>query len=165
MGQLWCHTNMKNTLVLILSLLFSGLAAAQANPLDAFPAAKEGQQRFVIAVPKSEDDDALKVELIFGKTVPTDGVNHHFIAGSAKEVELQGWGYSYIEVDKVGAMASTLMRPPPGNKMVDTFVRINHALPLQRYNSRMPIVIYAPAGVEVRYRIWKATEEVKATQG
>jgi ecotin len=62
-------------------------------------------------------------------------------------------------------MAGTRMAPHPGAKMVDSFVRVNHTLPLLRYNSRMPIVVYVPAGVEVRYRIWKAAEERKAAEG
>ena len=32
---------------------------------------------------------------------------------------------------------------------------------LIRYNSRLPIVVYAPEGVEVRYRLWIASPEVK----
>jgi len=32
-----------------------------------------------------------------------------------------------------------------------------HGEPLQiRYNSRLPVVVYAPKGYEVRYRIWNA---------
>jgi ecotin len=29
---------------------------------------------------------------------------------------------------------------------------------MQRYNSRLPIVVYVPKDVEVRYRIWSASE-------
>ena len=32
---------------------------------------------------------------------------------------------------------------------------------LIRYNSRLPVVVYAPEGVELRYRIWKADPETK----
>jgi ecotin len=32
---------------------------------------------------------------------------------------------------------------------------------LIRYNSRLPLVVYAPEGVEVRYRIWTAAPEMK----
>ncbi|MFM2170729.1 MAG: Ecotin precursor [Verrucomicrobiota bacterium] len=138
---------------------------AQPSPLQAFPAAKDGQQRFVIEVPQAESEDALKVELIFGKTVPTDGVNRHFFGGRVEEVELKGWGYSYYELQQLGPMAGTLMGVPGGGKAVKTFVRVNHSLPLLRYNSRMPIVVYVPEGVEVRYRIWKATEEIKGNKG
>ena len=33
---------------------------------------------------------------------------------------------------------------------------------LLRYNSRLPIVVYVPEGVEVRYRLWSAAAEVQA---
>jgi len=40
--------------------------------------------------------------------------------------------------------------------MVEAFVT---AAPLQvRYHSRLPIVVYAPSGYGVRYRIWRASE-------
>jgi ecotin len=29
-----------------------------------------------------------------------------------------------------------------------------------RYNSKLPIVVYAPTDVEVRYRIWSASDKV-----
>ena len=35
---------------------------------------------------------------------------------------------------------------------------------LIRYNSRLPIVVYAPEGVEIRYRIWSAGPETKAVE-
>lgn len=162
---LWCPIDMKTVTVLLLSLVCGISAFAQPKPLQAFPAAKEGQQRFVIEVPKAEDEYALKVELVIGKTVPTDGVNRHFFGGKVEEVELKGWGYSFYEMKELGPMAGTRMAPQPGAKMVDSFVRVNHTLPLLRYNSRMPIVVYVPAGVEVRYRIWKAAEERKAAEG
>ena len=31
-----------------------------------------------------------------------------------------------------------------------------------RYNSKLPIVIYAPENVEVKYRIWEAQEAVQS---
>ncbi|MEE4607550.1 MAG: ecotin family protein [Desulfobacteraceae bacterium] len=33
---------------------------------------------------------------------------------------------------------------------------------LIRYNSSLPVVVYAPEGVAVRYRIWNAEDDVKA---
>lgn len=30
-----------------------------------------------------------------------------------------------------------------------------------RYNSKLPIVVYTPANVEVKYRIWKAEDKVQ----
>jgi ecotin len=153
---------MKHLFVLIACCIS---AFAQPSPLKAFPAAKEGQQRIVIEVPEEANEEALKVELIVGKVVATDGVNRNFFGGNVEEVELKGWGYSYYELKKLGPMGSTLMRVPPGAKPVDAFVRVNHQLPLLRYNSRMPIVVYVPDGVEVKYRVWRAGVEAKANKG
>jgi ecotin len=56
------------------------------------------------------------------------------------------------------------MAPSTGAPQVKTFVT---ASPLYvPYNSRLPIVVYAPAGYEVRYRIWQAAKEThKAEKG
>jgi ecotin len=158
---------MKNKLfcVLLSFLCSAGLSMGQSDPLKAFPAAKEGQMRYVITVPKIEVEESHKVELIVGKTVQTDGVNRTFFGGKMEEVELKGWGYSYYEVKELGPMASTLIGVPEGQKPVEAFVRMNHQLPLLRYNSRMPIVVYLPEGVELRYRIWDAGKEEIAPKG
>ncbi len=35
---------------------------------------------------------------------------------------------------------------------------------LHRYNSRLPLVVYEPDGVEVRYRIWRGDNSMKSTE-
>ena len=35
---------------------------------------------------------------------------------------------------------------------------------MQRYNSRLPIVVYAPKDAEVKYRIWKAEDTVSRAE-
>lgn len=30
-----------------------------------------------------------------------------------------------------------------------------------RYNSKLPIVVYAPKDVDVKYRVWSTSDEVK----
>jgi ecotin len=35
---------------------------------------------------------------------------------------------------------------------------------LIRYNSRLPIVVYVPEGVEVHYRVWQAGQEIEAME-
>jgi ecotin len=56
------------------------------------------------------------------------------------------------------------MAPPEGAPKVKAFVT---AAPLHiRYNSRLPIVVYAPSGFQIRYRIWSASETThKAEEG
>ena len=53
-------------------------------------------------------------------------------------------------------MAGTLMAVDPNAPKVNRFITLGGEPYLIRYNSRLPIVVYVPEGVEVRYRIWTA---------
>ena len=94
----------------------------------------------------------------------TDGVNLVRLANTIETRPLQGWGYTYYEVTGSSEALSTLMAPPEGAPKVKKFVT---AAPLHiGYNSRLPIVVYAPKGYEVRYRIWQAAKKTrKANKG
>ena len=152
--------------VLMLALVVLSVTAARAEhpQLKAFPAAKEGMERFVIVLPHKErgEDDAFQVELIVGKQMLTDGVNVVRLANTIEARPLEGWGYTYYEVTGSSEALSTRMAPPAGAPQVKRFVT---ASPLQiAYNSRLPIVVYAPAGYEVRYRIWQATKKTRKAE-
>lgn len=135
-------------------------AATAANPpasdLAAFPAAVAGQTRHVIHLPAQADEDLAKVEIIVGRTMRID-CNNHFFGGEVHERTAEGWGYSYYVLDSLGNAASTMMGCPPGSER-DAFVRSSQQR-LVRYNSRLPLMIYAPDDVEVRYRVWRAEAE------
>ena len=49
----------------------------------------------------------------------------------------------------------------PDAPKVDRFITLGGEPRLLRYNSRLPLVVYVPDGVEVRYRFWRA--DVDAT--
>lgn len=129
-----------------------------AKELEAFPAATAGQKRHVIALPALQTEDEVKVELIVGQTKTID-CNRHSLGGELKEETLQGWGYTYYSLPVVTPGASTKMGCPPGSDR-QAFVTLPQQ-PLVRYNSRLPIVLYTPADVEVRYRLWRAGETRK----
>ena len=61
-------------------------------------------------------------------------------------------------------MAGTLMAVDPHAPKVSRFIALGGEPYLIRYNSRLPIVVYAPEGVEIRYRIWSASPETKAVE-
>lgn len=130
-----------------------------ADNMKAFPPAEEGMTRHVLKLPKKEDESLFKVQLMVGKTVETDGVNRHFFGGRMKAVNIEGWGFTRYVLDELGPMAGTLMAPRPGGKTVREFVPLGGEPYLIRYNSRLPVVVYVPEGVEVRYRIWTAPED------
>jgi ecotin len=123
-------------------------------------------ERFVIVLPHKErgEEDAFQIELIVGKEILTDGVNLVRLTNTIVARSLEGWGYTYYEVTGPSETVSTRMAPPEGAPQVKQFVT---ASPLHiAYNSRLPIVVYAPTGYEVRYRIWKASKKTsKAEKG
>jgi ecotin len=47
-----------------------------------------------------------------------------------------------------------MMAVPEGHEQVEQFI-VGKPL-LVQYNSRLPIVVYAPEGYEISYRIWQA---------
>lgn len=164
---------MKTTALLTALLAFPLLALAAAAPgsaadpnMKAFPPAEAGMVRFVIALPAQPDEAALKVELVIGQTVKTDAANRYFFGGKLQTETIQGWGFERYILRQLGPMAGTLMAVDPNAPKVDRFVTLGGEPQLLRYNSRLPLVVYVPAGVEVRYRVWRADPEAKpAPQG
>lgn len=155
---------MGNIQQIIAFFIIVGSTTLYANPvkkdnIHMFPQAKEGYERYVIEVPKLDNDNDHKVELFIGKMMSVD-CNHHMLMGKLEKKSLKGWGYSYLEATNINSMtASTMMACQKPN--TDKFVSLAPSVEsLRRYNSRSPIVIYLPEGYEVRYRIWSADHTV-----
>jgi ecotin len=148
----------------LMSMHITTISGADHPELKAFPAAKEGMQRFVIVLPHKErgTEDAFKVEIIPGKTMLTDGVNLVRLGTTIEPRTLKGWGYTYYEITGQDVAMSTMMAPPDAEPQRETFVQGTSLL--IRYNSRLPIVIYAPQGYEIRYRIWETSEITKKSE-
>ena len=145
-------------------LLVAVVSLHAADNMAAFPPAGEGMIRYVLQLPKQDDEPACKVQLIVGKTVLVDEKNTYFFGGKIEEETIQGWGFSRYTVSKLGPMAGTLMAIDPNAPKVNRFITLGGEPYLIRYNSRVPIVVYAPQEVEVRYRIWRAEPETKVMQ-
>jgi ecotin len=137
----------------------SSSAGFSDDDMKPFPPAESGMTRHVIRLPKQEDETAFKVELVIGKTVRTDAANHYFFAGVLETVNIPGWGFDRYVVRQLGPMAGTLMAVDPNAPQVERFVSLGGETILH-YNSRLPIVVYVPTGVEVRYRLWRADPTV-----
>ncbi len=134
--------------------------------MKAFPPPEKGQNRFVIQLAEQDDESNYQVELMVGQTVEIDDKNQYFFGGKIKVESIEGWGYTRYVVSELGPMAGTMMAVDPNAPTVDRFIRLGGGPFLIRYNSRLPVVVYVPEGVEVRYRIWRADpEESKAEEG
>ena len=148
--------------ILILALILSSfltLQAADKDNVHMFPKAKEGFIRYVIEVPKTENDYDHKVELLIGKTILADCNQRSFYA-KVSEVDLKGWGYKYIEVNDINSGVRTMMmcKEPKVEKFISVYAP---EMLIRRYNSRLPMVVYIPNGYEVKYRVWSASENIK----
>ncbi len=124
--------------------------------LKAFPPAQTGQTRHVLMLPECADESLFKVELIVGKSVETDEANRYFFLGKLEEETIEGWGFNYFSLQELGPMAGTLIAVQPDVPKVRRFVSLGGEPHLLRYNSRLPLVVYVPEGVEVYYRLWRA---------
>jgi ecotin len=58
-------------------------------------------------------------------------------------------------------MAGTLIAVDPNVPKVNRFITLGGEPYFIRYNSRLPVVVYAAEDVEVRYRIWRAEPKAK----
>lgn len=162
---------MKNAPTFALALLAAACVSrsafasttAKTQPLEKvapYPQAEKGMKRQVIQLPAQEDESGYKVELLIGKTLEVD-CNQHRLGGQLESKTLEGWGYDYYVFDKVTSPVSTMMACPDGKKeekFVTAYLGENSLL---RYNSKLPIVVYTPDTVEVKYRIWKAEEKIE----
>lgn len=133
--------------------------AASLDPKVPYPAAKPDQVRQVIHLTEVPQEENLKVQLMVGKTMKVD-CNRHAFGGELKVHNLEGWGYPYYSIEALKGPMATLMACP-GQEPTEKFVQLMGNDFLLDYNSRLPIVVYTPANVEVKYRIWQAGETVK----
>jgi ecotin len=137
-------------------------AAMAADDLKPFPQPETGYRRVVIRLPAVDAPDERRVELIPGKIMEVD-CNRHFLSGHLARKVARGWGYDYFVLGNVSGPASTMMACPPDEPRRPDFVRVNIGKDdaqngWLRYNPKLPIVVYVPDNIEVRYRIWSADQ-------
>ncbi|GKX54872.1 ecotin [Leminorella grimontii] len=133
------------------------LAASKTPALSEvapYPDAQKGQTRYAIFLPEMKHENGLKVELLIGKEMDVD-CNRHALGGKLESKDLKGWGYSYYVVNDVKGPVATMMACPDGVKHKE-FVTIPLGSDLISYNSKLPIVVYVPKDIDVRYRVWSA---------
>ncbi|WP_370556689.1 serine protease inhibitor ecotin [Edwardsiella tarda] len=142
---------------------WAGTTDRSPQPLDKiapYPQAERGMTRQVITLPPRADEADLRVELLIGKTLSVD-CNRQRLMGELESKTLEGWGYDYLVMDKVTGPMGTLMACPDSQRH-QAFVTVHLGDDaLQRYNSKLPLVVYVPQGVQVKYRIWQAQPQVQ----
>ena len=149
-----------NRLLLMLPILLFGACAtamSDEDDLAPWPPAEPGETRFVIRLPATEDEASRGIELEIGKDMEID-CNQHWFGGKFERQVVSGWGYPMYRLSGVAGPASTMMACPEQDKRA-AFVQVRLEDPFLRYNSKLPIVVYVPDGLVVRYRTWSADGE------
>ncbi len=143
-------------------------AAIPRLDLSGYPAPASGERRWVIQLPGllpptrdpelSPNPRDWRVQLIVGQMVKVD-CNAFSFSG-----RLRAWGVTrtrpqLFRVEAVGPLASTRMACPPGVPRRLSFVPMAGKPYVLPYNASYPIVVDAPAPLELRWRLWKAERD------
>ncbi|HDN2513309.1 serine protease inhibitor ecotin [Providencia vermicola] len=148
----------------ILSVMAAALVSSCAvatedlEKIAPYPKAESGMTRHVIQLANQQNENNFMVELVIGKTIKAD-CNHQWFMGDLDKKTLEGWGYDYYKLDEIKGPASTMMActKPAEDRFITTQLGDDAFV---RYNSKLPIVVYAPADMDVKYRIWSTDDKL-----
>lgn len=150
----------KAILSVIAAALVSSCAVATEDleKIAPYPKAESGMTRHVIQLANQQNENNFMVELVIGKTIKAD-CNHQWFMGELDKKTLEGWGYDYYKLDEIKGPASTMMActKPAEERFITTQLGDDAFV---RYNSKLPIVVYAPADMDVKYRIWSTDDKL-----
>ncbi len=139
-----------------LLFLFLACVAVSAGAVDmsVYPTTVDGRERHVIALPKVVDESRFMVELVPGKTELAD-CNLRSYRAALERRTLAGWGYPFYVLAEPEPGPKTNKACPEGSQ-TRRFVRVRGDGLLVPYNSHLPLVVYLPRDVQLKYRIWRA---------
>ena len=128
--------------------------ADAAKQLKSYPESMDDYDRYVIYLPKHDNEEEVRLELIPGMMKEVD-CNTHWLTGDYETKEIEGMGYDYIVFNSNGDMASTRMACPD-DKLTEKFIAAEGHF--GRYNSQLPVVVFVPKGMELKYKTWAAKD-------
>lgn len=155
---------MKKNIFLVLGVLALSISAHAnkgVNDLNVYPPVKKDQNRNVIVLEPKENEEDYRVLI----TASIDGMQDcNTKSRSAKYTEkvVEGMQYPYYEVGKIGDVVTTLMGCSEMPQMGEIPINLSGNTIL-RYNSKLPIVVYASNGIKINSKIFKL-EEIKKSK-
>ncbi len=132
----------------------ASMNADAAKQLKSYPESMEDYDRYVIYLPKHDNEESARLELTPGIMKEVD-CNTYWLTGDFETKEIEGMGYDYIVFKSNGDMASTRMACPD-DKLTEKFIASQGHF--GRYNSQLPVVVFVPKGMELKYNTWKAQD-------
>lgn len=152
---------MKKAILSVMAAVLVSSCAVATEGLEKvapYPKAESGMARHVIQLTNQQNENDFMVELVIGKTIKAD-CNRQWFMGELETKTLEGWGYDFYKLEKVKGPASTMMActEPAKERFVTTQLGDDAFI---RYNSKLPIVVYAPSDMDVKYRIWSTDDKL-----
>ena len=156
----------------LLLLACQGVMAVPRLDLSGYPQPAAGDRRWVIQLPGvlppsthpeiSSNPRDWRVQLVVGQMALVDCNQHSFSARIRPRKLPDGRGV-LLRVRDVGPLASTRMACP-GRPPESRFVVMAGKPFVMPYSPSRPIVVDAPAPLEVRWRLWKAETTITPAQ-
>jgi ecotin len=134
---------------LLTSILMSLSSSVFAEAVTPLPARMNNKDRIVINLPQVENSTDLYVELSFSQYLEFSDCNSKILTGDILERFVDADGNSYFEIESHGYISTMIGCFDEGKPER----LIAPARQFIRYNSRMPIVVYVPDGMDVVYRV------------
>lgn len=135
--------------------------ASREQNILRYPNPRPEHTQHVLTLAKNAEEATLKIEIQIGRTQAVD-CNKHSLMGTVNNETLKGWGFQYYVVENVQQGPSTMMAcfdKATTNKFL--FLPRSLFVP---YNSQLPIVIYTPSDIQIRYRLWTTTAEFQHSE-
>ncbi|MGR5347331.1 ecotin family protein [Vibrio mediterranei] len=129
------------------------MAHAEKAPDHVYPDTIENglvKHSFVLTPMDNEHDHLIEIRP--SVKVKVDSCNKVSLGAETKIDILEGWGFSYYVVNTNGNLRSSLMGCAD-ERRVEKQVYASRG-ELYDYNSKLPLVVYAPKGVTIEYRVW-----------
>jgi len=161
------YSHINHNYILLFIILFTLNIFAENNDTTSmkektkmFPKAQRGYVKYIISVPKTKNDYDHRIEIIIGQYMTVD-CNHRIITSNIVEKDLKGWGYTYLVVQSNPNNIPISTKKGCHKLNIKKFIQLQQEPLLRHYNSRLPIVIYVPKHLTVRYRIWNASKKIE----
>lgn len=134
-----------------------------------FPAPDDKKKRVVAFAlePYGEENELNDhmLQIIPGRVLSvskTDAMNIQILGGTVERMTKDDKTYYDVELSEQAASTRMALPGTDDGVKVKKFIPMANP-PVFQYDSREPVVVHAPQGVEIRYSLWTANEVQRAT--
>jgi len=113
----------------------------------------ENLVKHAIFLEQRVDEAIYKVEIFAVKSQEVDNCNNHFLLGDFELKILEGHGFPYYIFQSNTQIISTKMGCGDNIRKIKNVP--SGKAELVKYISALPLVVYAPKDIEIKYKIWK----------